>query len=128
MKHTPGLWSIRKSDLNIQFDIIADGKEVASTVTSETTDEENLANAQRIIDCVNAMDGLEFPHLYRETWDLMKHLQIDAYPKVKAKHDKLLEALKFCQSVIKSGGMFDRSEQLAYEKAEEAINNSEKED
>lgn len=33
----------------------------------------------------------------------------------------LLEALVFCQSVIKAQGMFDRSEQMAYDKAESAI-------
>lgn len=34
---------------------------------------------------------------------------------------ELLEALRFCVSVIKSQGMFDRSEQLAYEKGTAAI-------
>ena len=34
---------------------------------------------------------------------------------------ELLKALQFCQSVIKTQGMFDRSEQIAYEKATAAI-------
>jgi hypothetical protein len=34
---------------------------------------------------------------------------------------ELLEALQFCKSVIKSQGMFDRSEQMAFEKADAAI-------
>lgn len=33
----------------------------------------------------------------------------------------LLEALVFCKSVIESSGMFDRSEQLAFDKAKQAI-------
>lgn len=34
---------------------------------------------------------------------------------------ELLEALKFCLSVIKSQGMYDRSEFLAHDKAQDAI-------
>ena len=35
--------------------------------------------------------------------------------------EKMRDALSFCQSVIKSQGMFDLSERTAYDKAEEAL-------
>lgn len=41
--------------------------------------------------------------------------------KLVAAAPELLEALKFCQSVIKSQSMFDVSERMAFDKAQEAI-------
>lgn len=83
---------------------------------------EHRANADRIVACVNAMAGIEDPAQMREMWDIVKHLELDAYPVLKEKTDTLLAALQFCKSVIESGGMHDRSEQLAVEEATRAIN------
>lgn len=47
--------------------------------------------------------------------------ELEANAKLIAAAPDLLSALIFCQSVIKSQGMFDRSEQMAYDKAEAAI-------
>lgn len=41
----------------------------------------------------------------------------------KARIERLEKALRFCQSVIKSGGMYDVAEQMAYKKAEAALSN-----
>jgi hypothetical protein len=37
---------------------------------------------------------------------------------------ELLEALKFCMSVMRAQGMYDRSEFIAYDKAQDAIDKS----
>jgi len=42
----------------------------------------------------------------------------------KARIERLEKALRFCQSVIKSGGMYDVAEQMAYKKAEAALSDA----
>ncbi len=72
MKHTPEPWKVHHhshinreqwlSILNGTFDITHNGAAnpavVACSKYSAMTDEENLANAQRIVDCVNACEGI----------------------------------------------------------------------
>lgn len=48
------------------------------------------ANAERIVACVNAMAGIEDPQQLRDTWDLVKDLELDAYHKLKEKYDEAL--------------------------------------
>jgi hypothetical protein len=43
--------------------------------------ETGKANAERIVSCVNAMAGIEDPQKLRDTWDAIKHLELDAYQK-----------------------------------------------
>jgi hypothetical protein len=50
-----------------------------------------------------------------------KHEEAQANAKLIAAAPKLLEALRFCKSVIESQGIYDRSESLAVDKATEAI-------
>lgn len=57
-KNTPGPWHIENTDLNQQYNIEANGSEVASTVTSWTNDEENLANAKLIAAAPDMLDIL----------------------------------------------------------------------
>jgi len=47
--------------------------------------------------------------------------EMEANAKLIAAAPELLEALIFCQSVIKTQGMFDLSERMAFDKAELAI-------
>lgn len=49
------------------------------------------------------------------------HPEVETIVKRIAAVNELLEALQFCQSVIKAQGMFDLSERMAYDKAEAAI-------
>lgn len=48
--------------------------------------------------------------------------------KLKAERDELLAALKFCSSVIRHTGMFERSEQIAVDMANKAIAKTEADD
>lgn len=72
MKHTQGPWKVHHhshinkeqwlSILNGAFDITHNGASnpavVACSRYSAMSNEENLANAQRIVDCVNACEGI----------------------------------------------------------------------
>lgn len=50
----------------------------------------SAANAARIVACVNAMAGIENPEKFRETWEAIKHLELDAYQQLKEKFDSLI--------------------------------------
>lgn len=131
MKHTPTPWMytgnidpnhIQKTQLVLQAKRTNSANIAKIIPCGGMTAEEVEGNAKRIVECVNALAGIEDPLKMRETWDIVKELELDAYHTLKEKTQKLLEALQFCKSVIQSGGMFERSEQLAVEQATEAIN------
>ncbi len=59
MKHTPAPWRVhRTQDLIAIFD--SEGKQIASLSFSRLFEQRDF-NAQRIVDCVNALDGIELP-------------------------------------------------------------------
>ena len=97
--HTPGPWMfvgnvdhkhVQKTQLIIQ-DRVRNSKNIASVIPClGMTGQEIKANAERIVTCVNAMEGIEDPKKLRETWDAIKHLELDAYEKT---NQLLTEAL-----------------------------------
>lgn len=136
MKHTPEPWETRGNRLFVPNT----NKSVATVEVQQFAygleDVEGKANAARIVACVNAMKGKEDPEHFIKMGE--NYIQqdkdirdaINAHPeestfdevvRLKSQHAQLLEALQFCQSVIKSQGMFDLSERMAYDKAEAAI-------
>lgn len=56
--------------------------------------DEDTRIAERIVSCVNAMDGIEDPKKLREAWEVCKDLELDSYHKLKAEHDKLFSSFK----------------------------------
>lgn len=42
-----------------------------------------FSDALRIVNCVNAMDGITNPSNLRETWDAIQHLELDKYQNLK---------------------------------------------
>jgi hypothetical protein len=116
MKHTPTPWSytgnvdysnVQKSQLILQHNR-TNAANIAKVIPcAGMTAEEVEANAKRIVDCVNACAGMDYP-LERIT-ELRDHRK------------RLLDVLKLCRSVIEEGGMFERSEQIAFEEASVVI-------
>lgn len=90
-KHTPGPWKVVLSDeiYDKSGTIIADCSYRDDIFTKDGCQ----ANAERIVSCVNAMEGIQDPQTLRETWDAIQHLELDAYHKMKEERDKLHEAL-----------------------------------
>lgn len=71
------------------------------------------ANAKRIVSCVNALAGIEDPKKFRDTWEGIKHLELDAYHKAA---EKLQQQTAILQEVVefaeKSRGRFCIPESL----------------
>lgn len=60
--HTPGPWSASTDWLNGPPVILdGDGIHIAKVVGRSTTEDEDLANARRIVACVNALEGVDDP-------------------------------------------------------------------
>src|SRR5574343_85909 len=60
---------------------------------SSLNEREQRTYSRRIVSCVNAMEGIEDPIKMRETWDIVKQLELDAYKKVREENDHLLSLL-----------------------------------
>lgn len=96
-KHTPGPWSTDGKTTHV----IGNGFIVAS-VQAGLNPQIQFANAQRIVECVNAMQGIDEPQKLRETWDAIQHLELDAYVSMKAQRDDLLYVLREVEKHHKS--------------------------
>lgn len=94
MKHTPTPWSLAHK---------TDGTPVITKITGNTLQvvaccdlhkSVDLRNANRIIQCVNALEGFEDPIKMRETWDVVKELELDSFHKLKQEHDQFIELVR----------------------------------
>lgn len=61
---------------------------------SSLNEREQRTYARRIVSCVNALEGIEDPIKMRETWDVVKELELDAYHKFKEHHESMKDKLK----------------------------------
>jgi hypothetical protein len=84
MKHTPTPWTNEYdgSIIGSNEDVVLSDKHLHKT------------DIKRIIDCVNAMHDIEDPKKLRETWEVVKDLELDAYHKMKQERDDVLDVLK----------------------------------
>jgi hypothetical protein len=48
---------------------------------------------ERITACLNAMNGIEDPQKLRDTWDAIKHLELDAHQKCNSRLNAVLEEI-----------------------------------
>ena len=71
MKHIPGPWELSPSGQFIRKDTKGDGHLVICEVNRNwhMRKETQIANALRIVECVNAMEGIENPKELRYFWD-----------------------------------------------------------
>jgi hypothetical protein len=56
--------------------------------------EQRISNVKRIISCVNAMEGIEDPIMFRGLYEAIKHLELDQAINLKATLIKSLEIIK----------------------------------
>jgi hypothetical protein len=92
-KHAPEPWKFANyRELNRECGFIVSGN------WEITADSVHPDNATRIVECVNAMTGIESPLKLRETWDAVKHLELDAYHKAAERIEKLEAALRQIQA------------------------------
>ncbi len=91
-KHTPEPWDV---DNQTTFPVIVGSDAYVSEIWSTGENELDQANAARIVACVNAMTGIEDPQNLRDTWEAIKHLELDAYYKAEEKNSKLEKTLQY---------------------------------
>jgi hypothetical protein len=91
MKHTREPWECFRGYI-IQKDGGEYGYQIAHVnhPVSDFPADEIEANANRIVECVNAMENIEDPKKLRETWGAIQELELDAYFKLKEKYDALI--------------------------------------
>lgn len=77
MKHVPGPWELSPSGQFVRKDTKGDGHLVICEVNRNwhTSKETQIANAQRIVACVNAMEGIKNPKELRYFWDREKSVR-----------------------------------------------------
>lgn len=77
MKHVPGPWELSPSGQFVRKDTKGDGYLVICQVNRNwhTSKETQIANAQRIVACVNAMEGISDPKEVRYFWDREKSVR-----------------------------------------------------
>lgn len=102
--HTPTPWRIR-TDLP-QPVIASESGQYVVAIPSEV-------NAKRIVDCVNAMEGIPDPSNLRATWDAIQHLDLHKYKDLKEAVQSLIQGI--------DNGMHMKSDSIIVEALRQAI-------
>jgi len=76
MKHTKGPWKTDRDCLNSILIVDPNGGEVCSTYNPDGSDlgPADRENAERIVECVNACEGIENPAVIKELIELATYL------------------------------------------------------
>lgn len=82
--HTPEPWKAKENNI-----LSVTGIFIGKMHSAATSLVEDRFNAQRIVECVNAMAGIEDPNKLRQTFEKVRYLKLDAYPEMKAERDQL---------------------------------------
>lgn len=82
--HTPEPWKAKENHL-----LSLTGTFIGNMHSAATSLAQDRFNAQRIVQCVNAMAGIEDPNKLRQTFEKVRYLKLDAYPEMKAERDQL---------------------------------------
>lgn len=85
-KHSPEPWSLEKGLITG-----ADGLLLTSRMD---------ANAKRIVECVNAFEGIKYPSEFME---VVKKLELDAYKALEKKHADVIELLSTLDHLLSNG-------------------------
>lgn len=96
-KHTSGTWYLQEYTdeyTNIIRCNNRTNENLFIAYTPQNGGAQARANAQRVVDCVNAMDGIDDPQKLRQAWDICKELELDQAQKYKEQRDELLEVIK----------------------------------
>lgn len=125
MKHTQGKWVAKKLNadgfiiLNEGFEIFTPEYDVVANIHQGAPIRKE-ADAQRIVDCVNACEGISNPK------DVIKYLINTGNSKIEAIKNQRDELLEACKLVAKSIDMDKRITTEAYSKTVEAIAKAER--
>lgn len=86
--HTPGPWKIYNKSIMSES-----GRVIFKTTNNNREPNLTFSDALRIVDCVNAMEGIDNPKNLRETWDAVQHLELDKYHKLKEVIQNMVDRL-----------------------------------
>lgn len=95
--HTLEPWFFDDLEMKIKGSGDIEGRTVIANVSSRMDYSRGMntqcANAERIVDCVNAMEGIQNPKNLRETWEAVKHLELDKYHNLKEVIQNMIDRL-----------------------------------
>lgn len=95
--HTLEPWVFDDLEMKIKGSGDIEGRTVIANVSSRMDYSRGMntqcANAERIVDCVNAMEGIQNPKNLRETWEAVKHLELDKYHNLKEVIQNMIDRL-----------------------------------
>lgn len=101
MKHTPEPWSLATTTVGHPVIVKEENGKLFPITVCDFDSSTDGENSKRIIECVNAMAGIEDPKQHRDTWDAIQHLHLDAYHKLKEEHDLFVRQVKHMRDVQK---------------------------
>lgn len=121
-KPTPGPWAVKNLNSKNTIFIVSENSYVAQTPDFGTEKSpQELADAERIVSCVNAMDGIEDPALLRACFDeILREIRLaynsvpDGYETI-ASGEKIYDAedtREFEETRNKLGTLISKAESL----------------
>lgn len=99
--HTPEPWSFIECE-DYVFEIDGQNGNICEVRSTNMTNDFDEANAKRIVECVNAMAGIENPVEFME---VVKKLELDAYHKMKAERDEIYVAVAVARNMMLKTGI-----------------------
>lgn len=85
--HTPGPWRIYDKS------VMSESGLVIFKTTNNNEPCLVFSDALRIVNCVNAMEGITDPSKHRGTWDAIQHLELDKYHNLKEVIENMIDRL-----------------------------------
>lgn len=101
MKHTPTPWMTQTTDFGYTTVFDQDGHTICETISPS-----RKPDFERIVECVNAMDGIEDPKKLRETYEACKELELDKYQSLKAAVVGILDEIENGYNLTPGSGLF----------------------
>lgn len=75
------------------------GRVIFKTTNNNREPNLTFSDALRIVDCVNAMEGIQNPKKFRENWEAVKHLELDKYHNLKEVIQNMIDRLDECSEM-----------------------------
>ncbi len=94
MKHTPEPWGFDKAPNAQLFTLFSEANGIHEYIGYIRTKED----AERIINCVNPMKKINDP---KGLMEVVLQLELDAYPKLKEQHERVLNTLENLVNAVK---------------------------
>jgi hypothetical protein len=98
-KHTTEPWVLEERELQMNM-VFVMSETTKAQITALLNSRIGRKDAKRIIECVNAMAGIESPQKLREAWDAVKHLKLYKYHRIEKEHKRTLKKIGKAKAVI----------------------------